>query len=222
MAYQILLGGMLFPVAPEKIDVKIQSNNTTISLIDGAQMNILKTPKLSDISFSVELPGQPGRSYAVYENSFQPPGYFLQKLEQMALAKQPVLFQVVRVLPDGFSLHNTAVRVSIEDYTITDNAKEGFDTILKLSLKQYTQKNTYTASLKAALDGSTAVSVQRQRTIPPSTPVLQTSMITAMAGQTLWTIAKKYLGDGSKYKDLAAMNGISNSGVKPGQTIKVR
>ena len=114
------------------------------------------------------------------------------------------------------------MRVSIEDYTITDNAKEGFDTILKLSLKQYTQKNTYTASLKAALDGSTAVSVQRQRTIPPSTPVLQTSMITAMAGQTLWTIAKKYLGDGSKYKDLAAMNGISNSGVKPGQTIKVR
>lgn len=222
MAYQVLLGGMLFPVAPQKIEVKIPSGNETIELIDGSQMNILKIPELSDISFSVELPGMAGRSYAVYENGFQPPGYYLEKLEQMVLNREAMQLQIVRMLPNGTSLHNNKLDVSIEDYTVTDDAKEGVDTTLKLSLKQYTQKNTYTTSLTAALDGSMIMSVQRQRTTPMSASVMQTAVVTALAGDTLWSIAKRYLGDGSKFSQLAALNGVSNSSVTAGQIIKLR
>lgn len=222
MAYQILLGGVLFPVAPQKIEVKIPSGNETIELIDGSQMSILKTPELSVISFSVELPGTAGRSYAVYENGFRSPGYYLQKLEQIVLGGETVLFQVVRALPNGASLYNTALLVSIEDYTVTDDVKEGVDTTLKLSLKQYTQKDIYTASLTAALDGSMIMSVQRQRTVPMSVSMMQTAAVTALAGDTLWSIAKRYLGDGSKFSQLAALNEVSNSGVTAGQSIKLR
>lgn len=222
MAYQVLLGGMLFPVAPQKIEVKIPSGNETIELIDGSQMNILKIPELSDISFSVELPGMAGRSYAVYENGFQPPGYYLKRLQQMVLAREAVQLRIVRALPNGTSLHNDKLDVSIEDYAITDDTKEGFDTTLKLSLKKHTQRSTYTASLTAALDGSMIMSVQKQRPVPVSAPVLTATTVTVLAGDTLWSIAKRYLGDGAKFRELAALNGIANRDVTAGQCIQVR
>jgi nucleoid-associated protein YgaU len=40
------------------------------------------------------------------------------------------------------------------------------------------------------------------------------------AGDTLWAIAKRFLGDGSRYRELARRNGISNPDlIYPGQVI---
>lgn len=38
---------------------------------------------------------------------------------------------------------------------------------------------------------------------------------------TLWGIAEKYLGDGRRWKELATLNGITDTEVKPGEVIKL-
>ena len=222
MAYQVNVGGVLLPVAPDKIDVKVKSKNETVTLIDGAEMDILKTPGLAEISFTAELPGMPGREYAVYEHGYQPPGYYLKELERLATGKQPFALIVARALPDGRSLHNTSAIVSMGDYTITDDAKAGFDTAVKLVFRQYDQKVTYTASMSAALDGTTKVSATRQRVVPPNASVLTTTIVTVAAGTTLWAVAKKYLGDGSRWKELAKHNGLSGNEITEDGKIAVR
>lgn len=46
--------------------------------------------------------------------------------------------------------------------------------------------------------------------------------VTVERGDCLWNIAKKYLGSGTKYKQLATLNGISNANyIYPGQKIKL-
>ena len=40
-------------------------------------------------------------------------------------------------------------------------------------------------------------------------------------GDTLWGIAKKYLGDGARYKEIQALNGIKDDLIFPGQKLKI-
>ena len=45
---------------------------------------------------------------------------------------------------------------------------------------------------------------------------------TVVKGESLWAIAKRYLGSGSRYKELAEKNGISNPNlIFPGQVIRL-
>lgn len=222
MAYRVTIGGVLLPVAPEKIEIKVKSKNDTVTLIDGAEMDILKKPGLSEITFSAELPGTPGRDYAVYDGAFQPPAYFLNEFERLALSEQPFVLQIIRELPNGDTLHKSSFQASIGDYTIMDDVKEGFDTVVKLNFRQYDQKVTYTASMSAALDGSTKVTTTKQRAVSANAPVISTPFVTVPPGATLWSLAKQYLGDGSLWTNIAQLNGIAGNRVAPGQMIRIR
>lgn len=65
---------------------------------------------------------------------------------------------------------------------------------------------------------SKAVVEQKRPTTGKETPKTHT----VKSGETLWAIAKKYLGDGSKYTELAKINNISNPNmIKAGQVIKL-
>ena len=46
------LDGVLMPVTPSQVKVKINNQNKTMTLIGGEEINLLKSPSLSDISFS--------------------------------------------------------------------------------------------------------------------------------------------------------------------------
>ena len=54
--YSVYLEKMLLPVTPSKITIKTKGQNKTIDLIDSSQINILKQPGLSEISFDILLP----------------------------------------------------------------------------------------------------------------------------------------------------------------------
>lgn len=54
--FQFYLDGLLFPVAPEKMTVKIGNQNDTLTLISGQEVSFLKLPGLSKITFSCLLP----------------------------------------------------------------------------------------------------------------------------------------------------------------------
>ena len=74
--YDVYLKNCLLPVTPEKIQIKINNSNKTVTLINEGEINILKKAKLTDIEFEAEIP-QVKQPYAVYKSGFKGAGYFL-------------------------------------------------------------------------------------------------------------------------------------------------
>ena len=55
---------------------------------------------------------------------------------------------------------------------------------------------------------------------PPPKPTVRT--YTVVSGDTLWAIAKRFYGDGSKYPQIAAASGIANPNlIHPGQVLTI-
>lgn len=44
---------------------------------------------------------------------------------------------------------------------------------------------------------------------------------TVVHGDTLWTIAKKYLGNGSRYKEIVSLNGLKSNVIYSGMKLKI-
>lgn len=40
-------------------------------------------------------------------------------------------------------------------------------------------------------------------------------------GDTLWAIAKKYLGNGSRYKEIVSLNGLKSNVIYSGMKLKI-
>ena len=57
---------------------------------------------------------------------------------------------------------------------------------------------------------------------PPSQPAEKERIHFVKKGETLWDISKQYLGDGSRYNEIAKLNGISNTEmISEGQELKL-
>ncbi len=89
----------------------------------------------------------------------------------------------------------------MEDYEIKENADAGFEVVIGVKLKQYRSYGTKTVKI----------------TTTPTTPVAQATMdrpadppkkttYTVVAGDCLWNIAKKYLGNGARYTEIYNLN----------------
>ena len=44
---------------------------------------------------------------------------------------------------------------------------------------------------------------------------------TVKSGDSLWAIAAKYLGNGSRYTEIKSLNGLSSDTIHPGQVLKL-
>lgn len=223
--YKIYFDGTLFPVAPPKISTKINGRNNTIELINEGEVNVIKTAGLTDIEVELLLPNQQ-YPFALYAKEFKTSTYFLERLELLKQSTKPFTFIVTRTTPKGDLMFDTNMLVSIEDYEIVEDVEElGLDVKVVVALKQYkhygnkrlkieqpkaqtsTKSTKKTAKVEKARDTSTKKTPKTHKVVK---------------GDTLWSIAKKHLGDGSKYKQLAKLNNIKNPNViKVGQVIKL-
>lgn len=203
MAYTMYLGGVLMPITPSKVKVKINNQNETLTLINGEEINILKEPGLTDVSFDLLLPQV---SYPFTNGGAQSADYYLSLFERLKTAKQPFQFILNRSMPTGRRLFYTNLTVGMEDYQITDDAEEGFDITVTVSLKQYRHYGTKTVTIQPAptpAETPTATVEQPQR---ETSQAPQQATYTVKSGDCLWNIAKKYLGDGSRYNEIYELN----------------
>lgn len=167
--YDFYLKGCLLPVAPDKLLVKVNSANDTLTLINEGEINILKTPGLTDIEFECRIP-QVRYPFAVYKSGFKEASYFLSFFEALKTGKKPFQFIVSRTMPSGRILFSTNMKVSLEDYRITEQAKDGFDLTVKIQLKQY--RDYGTKSVRIGSDGRASVQSPRAAsTVQASKPV---------------------------------------------------
>ncbi len=124
MAYKMYLDGVLMPITPSKVTVKINNQNKTMTLINGEEINVLNQAGLSDVSFELLLPQV---SYPFTNGKAQSADVYLSLLERLKTSKKPFQWILNRQRPNGAKLFYTNLTVSLEDYQITDDAGEGFD-----------------------------------------------------------------------------------------------
>lgn len=219
--YYFYLDKLLLPIAPEKLQLKIGNNNKTLTLINEGEINILKKAKLTEIDFDVLLPNVK-YPFATYNNSFQNASYFLENIEKLKTSEKPFQFIVSRKMPNGKILFDTNIKVSLEDYTISEEAEEGFDVKVTIKLKQYKDYSTKTVQITIKQERPRPVVVQTPSR--PATTAPTTRTYTVVRGDCLWNIAKKYYGNGSQYTKIynANRDKIKNpSLIYPGQVFVI-
>lgn len=213
--YNVYLGNMLCPVAPEKIQLKVANKNKTMVLMNGEEINIIKDAGLSEISFSLLLPNSP-YPFAVYKSGFERAGFFLEQIEKLKLEKKPFQFIIVRQFPDGKQLYNTNIKVSLEDYQIEDNANDGFDVRVSVRLKQYRDYGTKVCDLSSG-SGSSTISLPTQTRPSESSPApaQQNKTYRVVKGDCMWLIAQKFYGNGNLYEKIYQANKSVLAGRSP-------
>lgn len=221
--YDVYIGKRLLPVTPEKITIKVNGNNDTVTLINEGEINILKKAGLTDIEFEAEIP-QVKHPYAVYKSGFKAAGYFFNYFEGLKTGKKPFQFIVCRRTPAGKKLLNTNIKVSLEDYKIIEDAKNGFDFKVNFKLKQYREYGTKTINIQIA-ESKPKASVEPQRETNNSPAPATAQTYTVVSGDCLFGIARKFYGNGSQYTVIYDANrdviGGNPNLIYPGQVLTI-
>nr|DAD63556.1 MAG TPA: tail assembly protein [Caudoviricetes sp.] len=207
MGYEFKLDKILLPVPPSSFQYSIKGNNKKINSINEGELLILKKAKLSELSFEFMLPNV-RYPFAVYENnSFRNAKYFLDEIEKLKVAKKPFNFIIDRSRPDGSNLYDYKEKVVIDDYTLKEGANQGLDVMVSIKLTQYRAGAFNTIKLKVDKKGKKKIKTKKKRqthNAPMSDN--KTKSYKVSKGDSLWLIAKKFYGDGSKYKKIKEAN----------------
>lgn len=217
--YSFFIDGMELPIAPQKLTVKIKGNNKTLTLINEGDINFLRAPGLTEITFDAVLPMLGQYSFA---NGYRRPDSYLNKLESLMTGKEPFRFLVSRVSPSGRLLYGTNMKVSLENYTVTEDATKGPDVTVSITLKQYISYSTKTVTVVKPKPEKKPVVQQKKKRETSSAPKVKT--YTVKSGDCLWNIAKKYYGNGAQYTKIYNANKgkIKNPNlIYPGQVLTI-
>lgn len=141
--YQVFLDKILLPIAPETINMTVNNQNETVNLINDGEVNILKSPALTDISFDFLLPNQ-HYPFASYSAGFISSWVILYRLKALKENKKPFQLIIVRLVGnDPFSVKSiggsafTNITVTIEDYNVNESVEYGQDVMVSINLKEY-------------------------------------------------------------------------------------
>ncbi|HBF2173625.1 TPA: LysM peptidoglycan-binding domain-containing protein [Clostridioides difficile] len=202
MAYDFYLDGVQLPITPGKLEIKTTNKNKTVDLINDGEVNILKTPGLSEISFEAEFTHN---KLPFYRGTFKDVQFFLSKLELLKTDCKPFQFIVSRQLGNKV-LFNTNRKVSLEEYNIVEDADNGSDFKVAIKLKQYRDYSTRKLVLAPPKSetGRPNVKIEPKRVDSVNAPSGKT--YTVKSGDSLWSICQKQLGNGSLYKKIYELN----------------
>lgn len=136
MSYDFYLDKCLLPVPPSELKIVRNGLNTTVNLINEGEINLLKSPKLKEISFKFMIP-QVKYPFFRYSGGFKGAEYYTDYMNRLSSGKKPFQFIVSRAMPAGKALFSTNIKVSMEELKITEAAENGFDLIFEVRLKEY-------------------------------------------------------------------------------------
>ncbi|MGL6218518.1 MAG: LysM peptidoglycan-binding domain-containing protein [Lacrimispora sphenoides] len=219
MAYEVYIDDILLPLPPEKIPIKYSGQNKTATLINGEEINMIRPPGLAEISLDVVIP-QMNYPFAVWDGSFENADDFLERLKELKEDGTTFEFIVIRDGPGNDSFFDTNMDVTLEDYKVSDDAKEGLDLIVYLSLKEYKSYGTKIMNFVIVEEQTVPVAPEPELERQGTPPAAKTYTVTK--GDCLWAIAKKQLGNGSRWQEIYSLNKdkISNPNViYPGQVL---
>ncbi|WP_097026181.1 LysM peptidoglycan-binding domain-containing protein [Clostridium peptidivorans] len=221
MDYKMYLGinngeeGFVLPILPEKIEFNESGDNKTYDIINLGEVNTINLPKLTEISFESFFPKNEG-PYVSSEQLFEP-SFYISKIKEWRENKQKIRF-----IFTGSPLEINDL-FTIENLKLTESGGEVGDIYYSIELKRY---KSYAAKkvviVTSKKDTKNIVKAKVNAKPPRSVEKAKSKTHTVVKGDTLWHIAKRYLGDGARYPEIAKLNNIKNPNhIYIGQTIKI-
>lgn len=215
--YYVFLDVIPLPVTPEKIEISVPNLNKTVTMVDQGEINILRGKGLKEIKFDMLVPSfkYPFANYSF--GSFST-SQIIARLEYLKEQGKPVHFIVTRCRSNKPAWW-TNIKVSVEDFTVTEDANNGTDVIISINLKEYKEYSTKLAVVTKKSDGTVVAKFDNPRSvvgnIAPTASLTQTievgktiKSITVDAGKTLYNVMKTTLGstDSSLFDKLKSLN----------------
>lgn len=197
MAYEVYIDDMLLPIPPQKIPIKYPGQNETATLINGEEINITRPPGLAEISIDVVIP-QMDYPCASWDGSVEDAEEFISRLQDLKESGDTFEFIVIR---DSF---DTNMDVTLEDYNVSDDVKEGLDLVVSLTMKEARHYGTKIMNFAIVPEQPIPAAASPEPERPAAQPQVKT--YTVKSGDCLWNIAKKQLGDGSRWKEIHDLN----------------
>lgn len=219
MAYEVYMDDMRLPIPPQKIPIKYPGQNKTTTLINGDEINLVRPRGLGEITLDFVIP-QMNYPSAVWDGSVDGAEDFLIRLHQLKERNTPFEFIVIRDGTGGHRFFDTNMDVTLEDYKVSDDVKEGFDLSVSVTLKEYRHYGTKIMDFKLEEGGEDPIANEdgSNRGGEPEAK----GTYTVVKGDCLWSIAKRKLGNGTRWPEIYNLNRdqISNPNlIYPGQVL---
>jgi len=208
------------PLPPEAVKCKSDSKFITYNIINVGEVKLPNGEKLVKFSWSGRLPGASMRHMRMVSAS----DWRSPKEIQGIFSMWRRYGKKLRLLVTGTTINHD---VYLDSYTV-DNSK--FDTVeysisfsvakdimvyttTELNIENTTQKTT------------TATTNERAASAEAAAASPQKTTYTVQAGDTLWEIAKRFLGNGSRYPEIYEANkaiiGPDPNLIHPGQVLTI-
>ena len=228
--YYFFFGVVPLPVTPGAIEITSPSGNATVNLINHGEINIPRLPGLQEISFDFLLPRKKYH-FSNYSLGDYTASTLMPLLKMWKETKMPFQFIITRMGPDNQVFDFTNIKVLVEDCVFREDAEElGMDVMCSITLKEYKDYPTVSTIMQKVIDTAIDVAVGAAATAAVATVTKTRSTTgkttpktyTVVKGDTLWSICKKHLGDGQKYKEVAKLNNLENPDlIYPGQKLRL-
>lgn len=213
--YAFYIDGVLFPITPQRMNIKFKNRNRTVTLVNEGEFNILKESGLQEISFDACIPAVKYPFAQYLGGIFLPIVYYIELIKRLKNSRKPFDLVIVREGTIGILGYSHCLKVSLEDWQVKEDAGDGRDLTVSLTFKEYKERNNSIVSvIEKNLVTATKIRDSSSKVIAKSYKV--------KTGDTLYNIAKKELGDGSKYTYLKSLNKLSNANsIKVGQVLRL-
>lgn len=200
--YIFYIDKVLLPVAPSSVTITHKNMNNVINLINDAEFNMLKQEGLQEISFKFMLPSQ-RYPFARYLGFYQRPSYYLNKLKNLKKRAKPFQLIIIRNYPNsGRAYFSTNLKVSIEDFSVEEDAEEGMDVYVDIKFKEFIDPRP--KQYKKNADGT--MSIQNQRW----TNKVESRIKEMKYGDKIWQVIRNETGGLDQLQTVIEVNGISS------------
>lgn len=189
------------PVPPPDFTIQAGNQTQTVTVTEAGELALWGPEKLAGISIASFFPHSYSPLYCSYQG-FPKPWDCIAKLDAWRNSGNPVRI----IITDKGKDVDINMEVLIETLDSTMQDASG-DVYFTLAMRQYRRINI------PQVAGNQTVA-EPVRTAPPSVPAAPVAAsasqrrYTVKSGDTLWGIAKRYYGSGSRYPAIAAANPI--------------
>ncbi|HBE9760001.1 TPA: LysM peptidoglycan-binding domain-containing protein [Clostridioides difficile] len=178
-----------FPVNPfDSLSIKKEKRFETVDIVNLGEFDIKKEgEKIREISFKTFLPFQYDASYCRY-SELKNPIEVVAMLEKWVDQAEPL-----RLIITGFGYNGL---VTISNFSNTQTAGREEDRDIEITFRTYRELKIET--LKKETKSNTKTDLKDNR---PNTQT-KSKIYTVTSTDTLWSIAKKFLGKGSRWPEI--------------------
>jgi hypothetical protein len=184
------------PVNPPELEISDETGGKTYELSGIGEMNVIKGPALTSVSFSSLLPSINASYPFIVDPNFSYPDYYISKIRGWMASRRPVRF----IFTGGtFNLNMAA---SINKFDWKEVAGSG-DIEYTLGLKEY----VFYGAKPVVIKNNQASTKQQSRPSDKEQP----KTYTLVSGDTLIKVARIQLGNESRWREIQKLNGISDA-----------